>query len=222
MTDNFTKNFLNSNFIKILGALVLIFTFLDFLLKWKIFLYLQYVAAFLFINLLSLINNFPFEIITSIYLVIITALSLNSLKKIEGTKSSELEKQLIDIKGQLEEQKRKNAADLATQVKSVTNQLDRKIFDIEYRMVELEIESFRNKKQVGELSMLIKKLEMDKKRGWGIEDTLFEIKEYIKENGMPNYYFEDLNRTLEGVLDSFKGIKEDIRELAKEKFYKVR
>jgi len=87
-------------------------------------------------------------------------------------------------------------------------------------IVESEIENFRSGHQVGELSSLIKKLHMDLEKGWRVEDTLMEIREYIKKSGMPHFYIEDLNKALKLVGEDFSVLKKEIATLSQEKLYK--
>lgn len=87
-------------------------------------------------------------------------------------------------------------------------------------IVEMEIENFRSGQRVGELSSLIKKLHIDLEKGQRVEDTLMEIREYIKKSGMPHFYIEDLNKVLKLVSDDFSVLKKEIATLSQEKLYK--
>lgn len=87
-------------------------------------------------------------------------------------------------------------------------------------IVELEILQFRNNHQVGELSKLIEKLNIDIGRNYEVRETLMEIREYIREKGMPHYYIEDLNKTLKLVEKDFSVLSGEIATLSQEKLYK--
>ncbi len=100
--------------------------------------------------------------------------------------------------------------------------LEKEIFEIRRSLVEFEIENHLKKRQVGAMRKMIEKLEMDIKRTWGADDTLVEIKQYILEHGMPNYYFTDLQNVLEKLTPEFKLLKDEILKLAQEKIYKVK
>jgi hypothetical protein len=88
-------------------------------------------------------------------------------------------------------------------------------------IIELEILQFRNNHQVGELSKLIEKLHIDIGRDWEVRGTLMEIREYIKEKGMPYYYIEDLNKVLKLVEKDFSVLSSEIATLSQEKLYKL-
>lgn len=87
-------------------------------------------------------------------------------------------------------------------------------------IVELEIENFRSGHQVGELSSLIEKLQMDLKSDTYVKDDLMEIREYIKKSGMPHFYIEKLNKVLNLVGEDYSMLKKDISTLSQEKLYK--
>lgn len=87
-------------------------------------------------------------------------------------------------------------------------------------IVELEIEQFRSNHQVGEISKLIEKLHIDIGRKYDVRETLMEIREYIKEKGMPYYYIEDLNKELKLVENDFAVLSTEISSLSQEKLYK--
>lgn len=87
-------------------------------------------------------------------------------------------------------------------------------------IVELEIENFRSGHQVGELSSLIEKLHLDLKTDVYVKDDLMEIREYIKKKGMPHFYIEKLNKTLNLVSEDYSMLKKDISTLSQEKLYK--
>lgn len=126
----------------------------------------------------------------------------------------------LDIKIDKENRATQDASEKL--IKSEVANLEEKIFDIEYTLVDFEIKHHRSKNQVGELSNMIKKLHMDIKRGWGAEDTLMEIREYIKKSGMPHFYIEDLNKAIDHVNSDFSVLTNEIKTLSQEKLYKVR
>lgn len=94
---------------------------------------------------------------------------------------------------------------------------------LKYVIVELEIERFRSNGQIGEISKLIEKLQMDVEREdkHSIRDTLMEIREYIKKGSMPHYYVEDLNKVLKLVEEDFSILANEIKVLSQEKLRKV-
>ncbi len=201
--------------ITILTAVVLFFTFVDFFIKWKMWIFIFSLLLSLFIFIWSHI----FETAVLLWLVILTVYFLiNRSKNPKVTKENEkldlIEKRLSDTI--------KKQTDLDAKIKSVESKLDNKIFDIERSLVDFEIEEHLKKSQVGALAMMLKKLTMDIKRGWEVDDTLFEIKDYIKNHGMPHFYFTDLNKALGEIPDDFKLLKEEILKLAQEKLYKVK
>ena len=124
-------------------------------------------------------------------------------KKFISSKPNALEKELGDTKNIIETQIKKVSDFNTTQIKNMEARLDDRLFKVERTIVDFQIESYRNKGQVGEIAAMIEGLKMDIKRGWGAEDTLLEIKECINKNGMPNYFFNDLHLALKGVPERF-------------------
>ncbi len=214
---NGTKTFLGKA-MAVLAAIVVVMTFVDFLLKWQIYPYIFNGI----IILLKIIYLFAFETLVLTWLTILSIIVWRLYKKFAASKSNALEKQILDIKTALEAQIKKSSDFVSTQVKSVETRLSEKTFEIERTLVDFEIENHRAKNQVGEVAMMIKKLNMDTKRKWGADNTLLEIKEYIKKSGMPNYFLEDLHDALRGVPDSLKIVSDEILRLAQEKLYNPR
>jgi hypothetical protein len=214
---NGTKTFLVKA-LAVLAAIVVVMTFVDFLLKWQIY---PYIFNGIFV-LLKIIYALAFEVFVLTWLIILSIIIWRLHKKFSASKPNALEKQILDIKAALEVQIKKSSDSVTTQVKSVETRLNEKVFEMERTLVDFEIENHRAKNQVGEVSMMIKKLNMDIRRKWGAEDTLLEIKEYIKKSGMPNYFLEDLHNALKGVPDSFKIVADEILKLAQEKLYNPR
>ncbi len=110
----------------------------------------------------------------------------------------------------------KNAKD---QVSSAIKPLTSKISDMEYSILELEIDRHASKGQIGALDGLIKKLKLDVKKSWGIEDTLIEIKDYISKKSMPGIYFSDLTNAFKELPDEYSYLKSEITRLAQDKLY---
>ncbi|HCI05392.1 TPA: hypothetical protein DEX28_01465 [Patescibacteria group bacterium] len=214
---NWIKTFLGK-ILAILAGLIVFMTFIDFLLKWQIYPYLFSIVSMLF----RVLYEFAFESFVLVCLALLVLSSWRLHRKFVSSKPNVLEKQIVDIKTSLETQIKKSSDSSAAQVKSVDDKLSDKIFEIERTLVDFEIENHRSKNQVGEISKMIKKLNMDIKRKWGVEDTLLEIKEYIKKKDMPNYYFEDLHNALKNVPGSLKMIADEILKLAQEKLYNPR
>lgn len=94
---------------------------------------------------------------------------------------------------------------------------------LKYMIVELEIENFRSNGQIGEISKLIEKLQMDvqRKDNHSTTETLMEIREYIKNGSMPHYYIEDLNKIIKLVEKDFSVLANEIKVLSQEKLRKV-
>lgn len=214
---NRTKTFLGKA-LAVLAAIVVFMTFVDYLLKWQIY---PYIFNGIFV-LIKIIYAFAFETFVLIWLIILSIIVWRLHKTFSASKPNTLEKQILDIKTALEAQIKKSSDSVTTQFKSIEIILNEKVFEIERTLVDFEIENHRAKNQLGEVSMMIKKLNMDIKRKWGAEDTLLEIKEYIKKSGMPNYFLEDLHNALKGVPDSLKIVADEILKLAQEKLYNPR
>jgi hypothetical protein len=213
-TYNWTKAFISKALPKLVG-LVVFMTFIDFLLKWQIYSYIFATVS----TLSSLLYRFAFETFVLICLLLLALSLWIFYKKFVNSKPNALEKQVLDIKTSLEAQLKKISDSSVTKIKDVETIFNNKIFEIERALVEFEIEKHRSKGQVGEVSMMIKKLRMDIKRKWGAEDTLLEIKGYIKKNGMPNYYINDLHEAIKVVPDSVKIVGDEIIKLAQENLY---
>jgi len=99
--------------------------------------------------------------------------------------------------------------------------LEEKIFNLRRSLVDFEIEHYSKEGQVGAIGKMIEKLEMDIKKGWGEEDTIIEIKDYIVEKGMPSYYFDELSRVIKEMpAEKFKAISKEVLDLAQKKLYK--
>jgi len=96
------------------------------------------------------------------------------------------------------------------------------VFKIKKEIVDLQYEYYLNKSQVGAVKMLIEKLDMYIKDGWGVEDILVNIKEYIEERRMPSNYLEDLYEVLKKVPEKYTSIAEEILKLANSKIYTPR
>jgi hypothetical protein len=200
-------------------ALSAIFAVVDYLTKWKILFFLKATV----LNIWSVIlSNF----INTLFFLWILILTIFLIKR--GSKKPEIEeirKELLKItkneistsaKGLLENF-RNQISSISSSIKSIQNQ----VIDLKRSVIDFEIDKHLSKNQIGAISKMIEKLEMDIKRGWGIEDTLYEIKEYIKNHGMPSVYLVNLNRTLGRVPDDFRILKEEILSLTKEKLYKI-
>lgn len=205
------------NVLWVISAIVTVLTAIDYFLKWKIYPYIFVVFK---LTLNFVLENW-FKLSTILYLGVLTFFLLKQRRMFKESKPNILETQINENKVDLETKIKKVESDLTQVIKSSEKRAIDKISTIEYTVIEYEIERHREKGQIGEISMMIKKLNMDKKRGWGVEDTLFEIREYIKNNGMPNYYFADINKALETIPDELKSLKEEILKLAQEKLYKV-
>jgi predicted nucleic acid-binding Zn-ribbon protein len=141
---------------------------------------------------------------------------------VKNSKNDVLEKQISELKTTVDSQIKKVVDSMVSQIKALESKFNDKIFDLEYTLVEFEIEGHRNKNQVGEVSKMIQKLSLDMKRGWGEEDTLLEIREYIKKSGMPNYFFSELNAKIKSIPTSLKSLGDEILKLAQEKLYNPR
>lgn len=100
--------------------------------------------------------------------------------------------------------------------------LEEKIFDLKRSLVEFEIEHHLKKGQIGAMRKMIDKLEMDLKRGWGEDDTIMEIKDYIVESGMPKYYLDDLTKAIEKMPKKLEHINKEVLELAQKRLYDPR
>ena len=202
----------------IIAVVVLVMTFIDFLLKWRIYPYLINTST----GLLKLLYQFAFESFVLLCLVFLFFSFRKLQKRLENSKPDALEKQITTLRTATEAQIKKLSESTANQIKSIENRFNDKFFGIQYTIVEFEIEHHRSRGQVGEVSKMIEKLGMDLKREWGAENTLLEIREYIKKSGMPNYFFDDLYKTLERLPSSMKGIGEEILKLAQEGLYDPR
>lgn len=211
---NWTKTLLGKT-LAILAGVVIVMTFVDFLLKWQIYPYIFSTIYMLF----RVLYKFAFESLVLICIALLALFLWRLHKKFVSSKPNALEKQILDTKTSLENQVKKISDSVTDQIKSVDTRLSDKMFEIERTLVDFEIENHRDKNQVGEVSMMIKKLNMDIKRKWGAENTLLEIKEYIKKSGMPNYYLEDLHNALKGIPDSLKIVGDEILKLAQERLY---
>lgn len=206
---------------KIIGVILIIaaiVTVVDFILRWKIYPYIYNIISiffkFIFMNL--------FETLIVIYLILLSIFIYWLYKQLMESKSTALDKRISNIESDIQKQNKANIIYTDKQVKYSESKLDKRIFDLERTVVNFKIEAFKNKGQVGAMAELIEKLKMDKKRGWGVEDTMFEIKEYIKEHGMPHYYISNLNKEIEGCTNDFSLLKQDILKLAQEKLFKVK
>ena len=213
---NLTKTFTGKTS-TFLAAAVVVMTFIDYLLKWQIYPYLFNILAPFF----GVLYKFAFESFVLICLVFLTFSVWKLRKQLIISKPNALEKQILDTKVQLENQIKKNSESIVFQMKALETRLDGRLFNVERTVVDLEIEDHKKKKQVGAMAMLLKKLAMSKRQGWGEEDTLFEIKEYIKDRGMPSTYLAEFNKSLAGCSDDLKILKDDVYKLAQEKLYKV-
>lgn len=202
----------------ILGGIVLLMTLIDYVLKWKIyfFLFSWTVPTIIFIY------KHAFQAIIALCVVVLFFLYWKLYRRVKNSKNDSLEKQITELKTSVGAQLKKVSESTSAQIKAIETRLNDKIFDIEYTLVEFEIESHRSKNQVGEISMMIIKLGMDLKRGWGAEDSLLEIREYIKKQGMPNYYLSELTTKIKVVPESFKPLGEEILKLAQERLYNPR
>lgn len=214
---NWTKTFVGK-IIAVIATIVVVMTFVDYLLKWQIYPYFLDIFA----KLLGLLYQFAFESFVLLCLSFLFFLFWKLKRRVENSKSDELEKQIANQRITVDAQIKKLSESTANQIKSVENRFNDKFFDIQHTIVEFEIEHHRSKGQVGEVSKMIEKLEMDLKRRWGAENTLLEIREYIKKSGMPNYFLDDLHKTLEKLPNSMKGIGEEILKLAQERLYNPR
>lgn len=211
---NWAKTFLGK-IITVIATVVIIMTFVDFLLKWQIYPYILNIVA----KLLELLYLFAFESFVLLGLVFLFFSFWKLQKRVANSKPDALEKQIANLKVAVETQIKKLSDSTTTQIKSTENRFNQQFSDIKYTIVEFEIEHHRNKEQVGEILKMIEKLEMDLKRGWGAENTLLEIREYIKKSGMPNYFFGNLCKTLKKLPSNMKSIGEEILKLAQEKLY---
>jgi Ca2+/Na+ antiporter len=193
-------------------------TLIDYVLKWKIyfFLFSWTVPTIIFIY------KHAFQAIIALCVVVLFFLYWKLYRRVKNSKNDSLEKQITELKTSVGAQLKKVSESTSAQIKAIETRLNDKIFDIEYTLVEFEIESHRSKNQVGEISMMIIKLGMDLKRGWGAEDSLLEIREYIKKQGMPNYYLSELTTKIKVVPESFKPLGEEILKLAQERLYNPR
>lgn len=214
---NWTKTFIG-RVLAIVASIVVVMTFVDYLLKWQIYPYLLHNVT----RLLGILYQFAFESFLLLCLVLLFFFFLKLQRRVGNLKPAALEKQITETKTALETQVKKLSDSTSTQIKSIESRFDGKIFDIKHTIVEFEIEYHRNKGQVGEVSKMVEKLGMDLKRGWGAEDTLLEIKEYIKKRGMPNYFLDDLHKILEKLPSSMKGIGDEILKLAQERLYNLK
>ncbi|MEX1013815.1 MAG: hypothetical protein WDZ80_01480 [Candidatus Paceibacterota bacterium] len=198
-----------------LTALVAIMTFVDFLLKWKIYLFLFSVLN----KGANILLEFIFETFILFWLLLLSYLFWKINRQVKNSKPNELQEQLTSLKTTVEEQIKKLSDSSNAKVKSIEKRINEKIFNIEYSLVEFEIERYRSNNQVGEVSQMIKKLNMDFQRGWGAEDTLLEIRGYIEKSGMPSYFLDDLHKAIEKLPDSIKGVGEGVFSLAQTKMY---
>lgn len=171
-----------------------------------------------FAGKVSLLATYWWEITFSFILIFLVLTLVVWFRKI-----LKMERELEDVKNVLQIKWHTNAlskirGDLIRTMEAVssgnTSPLKRMI-------IELEIQEFRNKKAVGELSKLIEKLHIDIGSKFAVRDTLMEIREYIKENGMPYYYIEDLNKALKLVETDFSVLSGEISALSQEKLYKL-
>jgi len=96
------------------------------------------------------------------------------------------------------------------------------LLDIKRDMVDLQIEYHLGKGQVGAAKMLIEKIELCIKKGWGIVESLLELEKYIKERKMPSYYLKDLQEALSKVPKEQSLLAENLLKLANEKAYNPR
>jgi hypothetical protein len=211
---NWTKTFVG-RIITVLAGIVVVMTFMDFLLKWQIYSYLFDITT----SFLALFYKFPFEFFFLSCLVLLSFFIWRLNKQLINSRPGALEKKIIDTKNSLEVQMKKNLDLNTSQIKKVEDNTKEQLLDIRRIIVDFEIENHRNKNQVGEVSKLIEKLGMDIERGWGTEDTLLEIKEYIKQKGLPTYFLNDLDRTLKDVPGNLNKLRDEILNLAQEKLY---
>lgn len=211
---NYTKTFLGK-ILAILTALVVVMTFADYLLRWRIYPFFLSVMS----KGIETLSQFVFEIFILFWLLLLSYLFWKLYRQVENSKPNELHEQFTNLKKTIEEQIKKLSDSSSAQFKSVEKRINEKIFDIEYTLVEFEIERYRSNNQVGEVSQMIKKLDMDLQRGWGSEDTILEIKAYVEKSGIPSYFLDDLHRVIEKLPDSTKKIGENVFSLAQAKVY---
>lgn len=211
---NYTKTLYGKIF-SITAALVVFMTFGDFLFKWNIYSFLYSYTDFLWNKMTPYI--FEIFIISLIFLILYYLKKLNN--RINSSKPNELSNKVDDLKIEFEQQVKKVLEANVAQTKGLEKKMSDKIFDIEYSLVEFEIERYRSNNQVGEVSQMIKKLNMDLQRGWGADETLLEIKAYIERSGMPSYFLDDLHKSIEKLPASIKGVGDTVFNLAQSKVY---
>src|SRR3989344_6345550 len=110
---NWTKTFLGKA-LAILTAIVVVMTFIDFLLKWQIYPYLFSVVTAFF----GVLHEFAFEVFVSVSLVVLTLFLWKLQKQFIGSKPNALEKQILDTRTHLESQIKKNSKGLSWILKS--------------------------------------------------------------------------------------------------------
>lgn len=125
-----------------------------------------------------------------------------------------LEKYINSIKSQIDEN--------ISKIKDNNKELESEFEKVKRDVLELNFKKFLDKNQIGALATLLEKLELDIKRGWGEEDTLLEIKEYLENHSMPNLYLKNLQDVLIKIKPDYSVIKEQILKLASEKLFNPR
>lgn len=201
----------------VIVVITTLLTFFDFVQKWKIypFIYNKILVLFNFV-----LNN-TFEAFASIILFALTLFLYLLYRRVIDSKPDALELRISSLEQKLPTTLTQAMTHTEEKIKASESTLSDRIFNIEWSMIDGEIEDHKRKNQIGAMSCLIKKLKMARKRGWGIEDVLFEMREYIKEHSMPSVYFEDLCKELKRCSEDLDILKNEIITLAQEKLYKV-
>lgn len=201
----------------LITGIVTLLTLFDYGQKWKIYPFVYDKSVSLF----QLLVGKLFEsVIVLALLILATAVYLLYIK-VRDSKSESLENRISSLEEKIPTTLKESKSYSDDKVKSSEEKLGERIFKLEWSMIDIEIEDHKSKNQVGAMSGLVQKLKMAKKRGWGVEEVLFEMKEYIKERGMPHFYLEDLCKEVKACSENLDGLKNEVIKLAQEKLYKV-
>jgi hypothetical protein len=153
-------------------------------------------------------NTFATEKDNDLKTVVLAEFS-NQLRVLEKSLNTEISKSIGDIGGKL--------SSIQDNFSSMKNEMS----GMKEDLLDLKIEYHLKKNQIGAIRGMIDKFDITIKKKWGVEGALLQIKEYIKEHGMPDIYLPDLIKSLKNVLEDHKVIKDEILKLANEKLYKA-
>lgn len=217
----------------LIAVIAALFAIFDYLKNWGVLSttghWIQDVGLVLWAYIMSVITHpilFPLLVIVWLALIswlvltartvisdgdFVSVIKLSSLFSSDRLDQQELKREIVALKKAVQEVK--------GGLGSLKETVEKEQKDNDYRLVELEINHHLSKNQVGALSGMIQKLKLDITRGWGVEESLMSIREYIKTSGMPNYYFSDLTEGFKKLPSEYDHLSKEIIKLAQEKLY---